>query len=151
MKIGGVEVKGLCEEILVLPRLDGDIVIRARAVTDLETFEKMCPAPVAPGIRTRDGFKPNLKDENYMQLQANYIAQKLAYICLKSLEPSEIEWTNVKLEDPSTWKDWQDELKAAGISEIECNRIVACVMQANALDEDKLKTARDVFLRGQVV
>ena len=148
MKIGGVEVKP-CEEVLVLPRLDGDIVIRAKAVTDMTPFDALCPAPVAPGIRTKDGFKPNLKDENYMSLSAHYAEQRMAFLVLSSLEPSNIEWDTVKLADPSTWSNWPKELKANGLSDVECNRIVLCVMQANSLDEEKLRVAREVFLLGQ--
>lgn len=149
MKIGGVEVKGPCEEVLVLPRLSGDIVIKARAVLDMDMFNKLVPEPKAPGIRTKEGFRPNLKDENFVQMLERYAEQKLAFIVIKSLEPSEIEWEKVKLEDPGTWRGWMDELKAAGISDVECNRIVGCVMMANALDEAKLKSARENFLRGQ--
>jgi len=75
---------------------------------------------------------------------------RFAYMVLKSLEPSDIEWEKVNAADPSTWLGWQDELKEAGISQTELNRIIVCVMQANALDEDKLKEAREVFLRGPV-
>jgi len=148
MKIGGVEVTA-CEEVLVLPRISGDIVIRAQAVTDMSAFEALCPAPVAPGIRTRDGFKPNLKDENYIALATHHAEQRLAFMVIKSIEPSQIEWETVKLEDPATWTNWSKELKAHGLSDVECNRVVMCVMQANALDEEKLRLAREVFLRGQ--
>jgi hypothetical protein len=151
MKIGGVEVKGPCEEVLVLPRLDGDIVIKARAVMDMSMFDKLCPLPDAPGIRTKEGFKPNTKDPSYMALCAINAAQKMAFLVISSLEPSNIEWARVKLDDPTTWQEWTAELKEAGISDIECNRIVGCVMQANSLDEEKLRAARDVFLRGQAV
>lgn len=150
MKIGGVEVKS-CEEVLVLPRISGDIVIRARAVTTTDEFDAMVPAPVAPGIRTKDGFKPDTKDASYQQAVAHYSEQRLAYMVLKSIEGSEIEWETVKIADPSTWINWSNELKAAGLSDVECNRIVLCVMQANSLDEDKLRTAREVFLRGQAM
>jgi hypothetical protein len=111
----------------------------------------MVPQPVAPGIRTRDGFKPDTKDVTYVSMQARYSDQRMAYLVLKSLEPSQIEWTKVDLADPTTWEGWQAELKEAGLSEVECNRIVICVMQANSLDEDKLKIAREVFLRGQAM
>lgn len=149
MKIGGVEVQGPCEEVLVLPRLTGDIAFRARAVLDMDMFNKLVPEPQAPGIRTKDGFRPNVKDENYMKMLEHYAEQKLSYIIIKSLEPSEIEWDKVKLEDPGTWHGWTEELKTAGISDIECNRIVGCVMMANSLDEAKLRQARENFLRGQ--
>jgi hypothetical protein len=32
---------------------------------------------------------------------------------------------------------------------VECNRVLALVLEANALDEAKLQRAREVFLRGQ--
>jgi hypothetical protein len=151
MKIGGVEVKGPAEEVLVLPRLEGEnIAIRARAVLDMDEFEALCPAPTPPGIRTKDGWKPNDKDETYKQRVAQHGELRFAYMVLRSLEPSEIEWEVVNINDPSTWTKWQDELKEAGISSTEINRIIVCVMQANALDEAKLKEAREVFLHGPV-
>ncbi len=148
MKIGGVEVKPN-EEILVLPRLGGDIIIRAHAVRDMDLFHTLCPLPSAPGVRTKDGFKPNVEDKNYLQLLEIYSAQRMAYIVIKSLEPSYIEWETIKLEDPTTWQLWSEELTKAGLSEVECQRVVQCVLQANSLDEGKLKEAREVFLRGQ--
>jgi hypothetical protein len=148
MKIGGVEVKGPAEEVLVLPRLDEDIVIRARAVTNMEVFEALVPEPKAPGSLTKKGWVPNLKDETYRQKVETYNAQRLAYMVLQSLKPSEIEWETVDEDNPKTWENWTEELQAAGLSTVEVNRVVLCVMQANALDEDKLKEAREVFLRG---
>ena len=151
MKIGGVELTGPAEEVLVLPRLEGnDIVIRAQAVMDMDAFEVLCPAPKPPGIRTKDGWKPNDKDESYKQRVTKHGELRFAYMVLQSLKPSEIEWEKTNIDDPSTWSNWDDELKQAGISGTEVNRIIVCVMQANALDETKLKEAREVFLRGPV-
>lgn len=155
MKIGGIEVKGLNEAVLVLTRDNLDtgvcdkIVIKARAVADMDEFDKLVPEPKAPGIRTRDGWKPNIKDETYRQRLERYNNQRLAYMIIRSLEPSEIEWEEVSFDNPSTWLEWDKELRDAGFSDVEINRVVMCVMQANALDEDKLKVAREVFLLGQ--
>lgn len=151
MRIGGVEIKGPAEEVLVLPRLDGDdIVIRAIAVLDMDEFDALCPVPKPPGIRTKAGWTPNENDETYKEQATRHGEMRFAYMVLKSLEPSEVEWENVDTDDPSTWLGWQDELKEAGVSTTEVNRIIVCVMQANALDEAKLKEAREVFLRGTV-
>jgi hypothetical protein len=148
MKVGSVEITR-CEQVLVLPRLDSeDIVFRAVAVSSMDEFEAICPEPKAPGIRTKDGFKPDTKDEGYQQLVSLHGDKRLAFIVIKSLEPSNIEWDEVTIEDPTTWTKWQEELLSAGLSNIEANRVVSCVMEANALDEDKLKEARDSFLLG---
>ncbi len=149
MKIGGIDVRGPSEQVLVLPRLDGnDIVIKARAVMDMDAFEALCPPPKPPGRRTSAGFKPNLKDKTYLQRTEAHGEQRFAYMVVMSLEPSCIEWDKVNASDPSTWRGWQEELKEAGLAGTEINRIVVCVMQANALDEEKLKAARENFLLG---
>ena len=151
MKIGGVVVEGPSEEVLVLPRPTsphGDIVIRCRAVLDMTHFHNMCPEPKAKPVLVAGGFKPNEKDPGYLEQVANYSQLRFAYIALKSMEPSEIEWETVVMDQPSTWTKWEGELKEAGISAIEINRIVACVMQANSLDEAKLEKARESFLLG---
>jgi len=149
MKIGGVEVKGPNEEVLVLPRMGDDIVIRTRAVTSMDEFDKLVPEPKPPGKLTKDGFVPLPNDETYRQKLETYNSQRLAYMIIQSLKPSKIEWESIIEDNPKTWANWTDELKQAGLSEVEVNRIVLCVMQANALDEDKLKEAREVFLLGQ--
>jgi hypothetical protein len=152
MKIGGVEVKGPSEQVLVLPRpLDEDIVIRCKAVPSMEPFKAMCPEPKAKPILVAGGFKPNEKDPNYLKAKENHTNLQFAYMALVSLEPSKIEWEKVDMGNPSTWTGWEQELKDAGLAEIEVNRIVQCVMQANALDDDMLEKARDSFLLGMEV
>jgi len=148
MRIGGIEVNEPNEEVLVLPRLNGDIVIKARAVTDMDEFEKLVPEPKAPGKLTKDGWVPLPGDETYKQRVTKFNEQRFAYMVLQSLIPSEIEWSQVQYDNPKTWMKWEDELRAAGLSDVEVNRVTICVMQANALDENKLKEAREVFLHG---
>lgn len=149
MKIGGVEVTK-CEEILVLPRGDGnDIPIRAQAVAINKEFDEKVPLPTAPLLQTKDGQKRDYKDKEYRKALNLRSDMRFAYMCLRSLEPSNIEWQTVDLDRPSTWMKWQDELQEAGISEVEINRIIGAIMAANALDEEKIKAAREVFLRGQ--
>ena len=62
---------------------------------------------------------------------------------------SEIEWDTVNEDDPRTWPNWEDDLKSGGLTQVECNRVLALVLEANALDEAKLQKAREVFLAGQ--
>ena len=149
MKIGGREVNSLSEEVLVLPRLDEDIVIRARAIRNMDTFDQLCPEPKAPGIRTKEGFRPDTEDEGYLALMDNHAEQRLAYIVIQSLKASDIEWDSVVEDDPGTWKNWRKDMEEAGLSAIEVGRIVTCVLSANSLDEDKLEAARAAFLHGR--
>lgn len=150
MKIGGVPVTPPSEEILVLPREPESIVFRAVAVPDMDEFSKLCPPPKPPGVYTKDGWVPQENDEDYLKLRANYEMQQLAWLVLRTLEPSEIEWQTVDMANPATWKNWQKELREAGLTSVEVNKVVQLVMNANMLNEDKLAKAREVFLRGRV-
>lgn len=149
MKINGIEVNGPNEEILVLPRKDQQLVFRARSVPSFEEFDAMVNAPVAPGVRTKDGFKKKENDPTYREQKDLYEKKRWAYMILKSLEPSNIEWSTVSMDDSNTWLNWENELKEAGFSSVEVGRIQTLVLQANALDETKLEEARKNFLLGE--
>jgi hypothetical protein len=150
MKVGGVEVSP-CEELLVLPRSNGsDIPFRARAVSISKEFNEKVPMPVAPMLQTKDGNKHDFKDPAYKAALQRRDEQRFALMCLRSLEPSNIEWETVDIDDPGTWLNWDVELKAAGISDVEGQRIINLVMAANSLDEKKVEEARQAFLLGQV-
>ncbi len=151
MKIGGKEVKGPNLEVLVLPRGEDEIVLKAQAVLDFDEFEKLCPEPKAPGRRTKNGWEPNTNDVTYRSLMETHNIQRIAYLVLRSLEPSNIEWETVDMNNPGTWANYVQDFRNAGFSGIEVNRIVQCVMRANALDEAKLEEARKVFLSGQAL
>lgn len=148
LRIGNTVVDGPAEEVLVLPRLQGDIVIRTRAVTDMKPFEAVCPDPKPPKKLIKGGFTEDTENKDYLAALAAHGDLRFAFICIKSLEPSEIEWARVNIQKPSTYLEWNKELTDAGMSSVEVNRILLAVMQANSLDENKLKQARDSFVRG---
>ena len=149
MKIGGVPVTK-CEEVLVLPRPNGnDLVFKAVAVVDMEPFEALCPKPTAPVKLTKDGKQPNITSESYLSQCEEWANRRHCFIIKESLKPSDIEWDTVDDEKPATWKNWITDLESAGLCGIECQRIQQCVIDANALNENKLKEARDAFLLGQ--
>ena len=148
LRIGNMVVDGPSEEILVLPRLQGDIVIRTRAVVDMKPFEALCPEPVPPKKLVKGGFQIDENNSGYIEALAKHGDNRFAFICIKSLEPSDIGWERVDLSKPSTWCEWQKELAEAGMSSVEVNRILLAVMSANSLDENKLKQARESFVRG---
>ena len=148
MRISGVEVTG-SEALLVLPRDKEDIPIKAIAVAIAEEFDEKCPMPVAPMLQTKDGNNPDHDDKDYKAALKRRRDMRWALMIIRSLEPSNIEWDEVNVDMPATWLKWDSELQANGLSETECNRIVGLVMEANSLDEAKIKAARDRFLLGQ--
>jgi len=149
MKVGGIDPTTLpVEEVLVLPRGDQQLVFRATGVKDLTDFHKLCPIPTPPQALTKDGQVADTADPGYQEAMIAYRRRQTAYIVIHSLAPSQIEWDNVNLDAPATWLNWESDLHDAGLSTMECNRIMSLVLQANCLDERKLEEARKLFLRG---
>lgn len=149
MRIGGIEINEPNQAILVLPRGDNSVVFKARAILDYDEFHAVCAKPVPPVITVKGGKKADTKNKDYLEALAVYNARLEAWTIIKSLEPSQIEWEKVKLDTPGTWTGWVDELRAAGFTFVEINRIIGVVLEANSLDEEKLKWARESFVLGQ--
>jgi len=150
MKIGGIDPATLPnEEILVIPRGEKEVVFRAKGVVDYDEFNELCPAPKPPGKLTKHGWEPLDNDPDYKSLIAIRNNKLEAWIIITSLAPSNIEWDTVKPENPSTWTNWKQDLKNSGFNSVERQLISRLVFQANSLDEEKLKQARDHFLLGQ--
>ena len=151
MKIAGIDPKTLCSEVfLVLPRGEQSIVFRAIGLKDMDEFNAKCPAPKPPGkFMKNEGWVANENDPTYQQVSTEWGKKRLGYIVIHSLVPSNIEWDTVKLDDPRTWASWDKDLINGGLTQVESNRVLALVLEANALDETKLAKAREVFLAGQ--
>ncbi len=148
MKVNGKVVTTKShEEVLVLPRGDDVIAIRAKAIPDYEEFEKVCPVPEPPGRLTKDGFVPNLNDTTYKGQAERHSLQRVGWMVINSLQ--DIEWDKVDADNPKTWTEWENDMKGAGFSSVERNLILGLVLEVNALDERKLKAARESFIRGQ--
>lgn len=151
MKMNGVKIECPNESILVLPRPDGDLVFKARAVLDYDEFDRVCLEPKPPVKVVKGGKREvNIADPDYVRAVNEHNERRMAWIILTSLRATEgLEWETVDIAKPETWTQYTAELKAAGFSIVEINRIVTLALQANALDEAKLESARQAFLAGQ--
>jgi hypothetical protein len=149
MKIGGVTVTAPSEKILVIPRDGAPLVFRARALPDMNEFQALCPLPTPPGSLTKDGWVPNPNDPTYRTVLENHAKKRLAYLVIRTLEPSNIEWDTVDPNNPKTWANWDADLKKAGLIQNERNLVLDLCVDCNVLSEDKIKSARESFLLGQ--
>jgi len=152
MRLNGRKIEGPNEEIIILPRPEEPLVFIARAVLDMSDFERLCPRPIPPIKRMKNGEKIEETDNPaFIAKQDEYGSKHLAYLIIKSLEATEgLEWETVKLGNPSTWLNYETELKEAGLSDMEVKRITLGVMTANCLNETKIEQVRKLFLAEQL-
>lgn len=147
MKINGEKISKN-REYIVIPRPDGRVVFTAVPVSDMGEFDVMVPEPVAKTIR-RPG-KPAYKDvesQEYKDALANHNRLRVSWIILKSLEATEgLEWETVKMDDPSTWNNFESEMEESGLTRPEIQRVINGVMSANGLNQEKIDQAMEDFL-----
>lgn len=149
MKLNGQRIEGPNRDVVVIPRGDReDIVFTIEAVLDVDSFEQMCPLPKPPLRKMKGGVDvPVLTDPTYIKALDRHAEKRLAWLVLKSLEATEgLEWDKVDISDPSTWLLLREELREAGFSSVEVNRIISGAIAVNALSEAKIQAARDRFL-----
>lgn len=153
MKIKGKKIEGPNQEIIAIPRgIGDDIILIVKAIQDMTPFEKMCSSPVPPMRKIEGVDVPNVKDKKFLKAIDRYVEKRMAWMVITSLEATEeLEWEKVDSSDPSTWMFFKDELKEAGFSDVEVNRVIGGVVSVNALSESKVEAARERFLLLQQV
>ena len=151
MKIGGQVVTAPSEEVLVFQRDTGPLVFKARALPDMDEFHKFCPEPQPRKKLVKNEWVIDTEAVGYAEEVAAHIKMRVGYMVTRTLAPSEIEWDTVDLNNPKTWVNWESDLRNAGMTQIEVNKVGTLVMDANSLSEEKLAHARELFLLGRAL
>jgi hypothetical protein len=101
------------------------------AVLDFSEFQRVCPPPVIPFVQEvgKPGYH-DMNDKTYLAALDKHSTLNTTYLILASLAGSDIEWTMVDMNDPSTWDNYEAEL-AEFFTNAEIATIVRGVMDAN--------------------
>lgn len=148
MKIKGVEIRKVNEDILVFPRDDGDIVLKFRAVLNYNDFEKLYPEPKPP-IRTgRGGVEiPKLDDPVYKDQLSKRNRSHTHWLVMQTLSATDdLSWEKIDPNDHTTWLDLPKEFELSGFTQAEVAMIYQKVFEVNSLDTEKVDAARERFL-----
>lgn len=151
MKIGGVQVTEPVDEYLVLDRGGDRLVFVIKALKNMEEFDALAPRPKAPVRHTKDGIVEETDNPSYQSILMAYSQRRIAYMVIRSLEKSNIEWDTVDPQNPKTWANWISDFENAGLTGAEVNAILNKVLEVNMLSEKRLKESRESFLRGQAM
>jgi hypothetical protein len=147
MKIKGKKISSIHRETVVFPREEGDLVFVVSAVIDSTEFEKLCPEPEPPMIMKPGGEQiPDLKDTKYTDALIRRSKLQTSWLLLKSLEATDgLEFEMIDKTNPDTWEKIEDELKDAGLSNIERMQLLQAIMRVNSLDSRYLEEAKKRF------
>jgi hypothetical protein len=153
MKINGRVIDRPENVLVVIPRSQGDLVFEFQVINDYEKFEKLCPEPQPPKKSRRSPSSGEMEpyqdvsDPGYIKQLDEWGEKRINWSFLTSISATrELEWSKVQMHEPGTWHQWRDDLKDIGFNVPEINMIFRGYLEANTLDETKLKEARDRFL-----
>jgi len=150
MKIG-TRVLGPQVRVLVIPRQEGNVVFKAKAVLDYKAFDSLITQPVPPMVTMKGETeaKANFKDSKYTIEFDKYVSLKRDWMFIESLSATpDLVWEKVKIEDKGTWGLWSEELIEAGFTPMEINRIVGLIIEANGMNQEMIDEATKAFLAG---
>lgn len=128
--------------------INQDIVFVAEAVLDHTEFDKLCSQP-QPQPAQRPGGETflNVKDPKYIARLNEWANHKRCWLVIESLKATkDLIWETVDPSIPSTWVNYETELKNAKFTQREINEIFGAVIEANALNDDRIREARERFL-----
>lgn len=135
MKLSGIKVDAKYIKEITFYRDETEFVFKLEAVSDYRDFEKDHPQPEPPVI-TKSGnitYK-NVKDPDYIEIQKEWDEWRIHWLVLNTIK--EIEWDTVT-SDPSTFENWTNDLKEAGFSIFEVQRLQSEILIVNGLMEPK--------------
>lgn len=148
MRIGGKEIPKGNEVIVPIIRGADTVILIAKSIPINKEFDAIVPEPKPPQVLKPGGLRiNNVDDPKYKKLMDERNNLRFPFLIIRSLtSPEGIEWDTVKLDDPSTWNNWKDELESNGFTDAEIGRIIKSVCEANGLDDELIKQKRDDFL-----
>jgi hypothetical protein len=152
MKLRGKSLDQRREMTVVLTREGNeDIVLKMAAVLNTSDFDKVYQEPSPPTKILKGGAKTlDFDNETYKSAIRERNKSYIGWLIFHSLSVTEgLEWDIVKMDDPNTWNQWQDELEAAKFSAGEIKHILAKVIEVNGMSEERLEEARQAFLLRQ--
>lgn len=148
--IGGFPAKkgGALLPLVLTGGREYPLAFYAKGLESFDEFEAMVPKPDVKkyGMFTAQGWVPDPHAPAYIDQCNEYMQLRWAYTIIKTLEPSNIEWSTVDPRKPETWKNVHEELKAT-LGHYERGLVIALVEEANVMDEAKLEENRNSFFQ----
>lgn len=153
MKVNGRRLEGPRIVKVYLPVGDDEgVEFRFRPIRSNEDFEKVLSRPKPPQVVKPGGVVHfNDQDPSFAAAVADWASKKFDWEFLVSISATEdLEWSQVKMDNPDTWKLWRDEI-AEHFGDNQVNKIFNGFIEAQFVTEETMERAREAFLTGRRV
>jgi len=149
MKINGLSVATPEPQFFVIPHGGQDLAFRIQGVYSFDEFEKLVPEPKPPRI-VRPGGQESVdySDADYLKAQQARSKNRMVWIYLKGLEPSNLEFEKVKINDPATYQFFDDEFKNVGIALSYLQQLEQAIINLCGFNPEMVQEATQRFLAG---
>lgn len=132
MKLSGIKVEAKYIKEVKFYRDETEYVFKLEAVGDYRDFEKDHPQPEPPVKTTSKTTYRDKEDPDFVETQKEWEGWRVGWMVINTIK--EVEWDTVT-GDPSTFENWMDDLKAAGFSIFEVQRLQTEILIVNGLME----------------
>jgi len=157
MKIKGKSIPQPKSILIPIPR-EGEetIMLTFEPVMNWTHFDTLCPEPNLPTETIPGKATKKVTDEKspfyktYLKKVEVYTKRQTDYSIVKGLMATEdLEWDNVDIDKPDTWKNWEKELEGH-FTKNECAVILNEIMMAGFPTEERRDEAKRLFTLQQL-
>jgi hypothetical protein len=149
MKINGLSIAPPKPQYIVFPHGESEIVFLIQGVFSFDEFDKLAPEPQPPSIMYPGGkTDKDFNDKKYIEALETRDKQRITWMYLKALEPSDLEYEKVKIEDPDTYKHFEEEFDIAGIAPGYVRFIKEAIINLSGFNHEMVTEATQRFLAG---
>lgn len=131
----------------VMDTVSGDFVFVVKPVLSYSGFEQLCPVPEPPEKLVRGDKVKDVENKDYKRKIEEWYELRTAWMLIESIRYTpDLEFEQVKFDDPQSWKLLDAEMDEAGFLPTERGRLMTAILNVNSLNIDKIDKAREAFL-----
>ena len=149
MKLKGQKITPPKPHMVVLPRGDkpeDSLIFMCDAVLSYDEFDRLCPMPVPPKKVFAGGkMIDDMENPKFTSALEKHFDLRYKWMVITSLRATpDLEWETVDFQNPDSWNNYEKELSVV-MTKAEINEIQLGVMNANSMNQERMKQAREFF------
>lgn len=148
MKLNGKVIEAPKEHEVVFEREGDYIVFKIKPVLNFDPYSELNPPPEPPTKVVGDNPPvPDYTDKKFQKRMQDWNENKFRWMILEALSATPgLEWETVDMKNPETFKNFEEELKNSGLTDMEQQVLVREAVERNIITPESMREARDTFL-----